>query len=134
MRQAADSAILTDAASTNGTAEAIGIDGMAAKAKTSKAKAPSPAPDGAGGCVVLVGTYKGDQLTSWPGWYNWPISDKDEIGETEASRITELWLFQGTKEQRNYKEGFVSFKICKEQERNHIYPRTIEFYRENSPR
>ncbi len=27
--------------------------------------------------VVLVGTYKGDQLTRWRGWYNYPISDGD---------------------------------------------------------
>ena len=26
---------------------------------------------------VLVGTYKGDQLTDWRGWYNYPISDGD---------------------------------------------------------
>ncbi len=95
---------------------------MTAKAKTAKAKASSPAPDGANGRVVLVGTYKGDQLTSWPGWYNWPISDKDEIDETEASRITELWLFQGTKEQRNYKAEFVGFKTRDELVRDYGYP------------
>ena len=27
--------------------------------------------------VVLVGTYKGDQLTRWRGWYNYPISEGD---------------------------------------------------------
>ena len=27
--------------------------------------------------VVLVGTYKGDQLTRWRGWYCWPISADD---------------------------------------------------------
>ena len=31
----------------------------------------------ASGRMVLVGTYKGDQLTRWRGWYNYPISDKD---------------------------------------------------------
>ena len=30
-----------------------------------------------GGRIVLVGTYRGDQLTQWPGWYNYPISDED---------------------------------------------------------
>ena len=30
--------------------------------------------DGAArGCVVLVGTYRGDQLKDWPGWYCWPL-------------------------------------------------------------
>ena len=23
--------------------------------------------------VVLVGTYRGDQLKDWPGWYCWPL-------------------------------------------------------------
>ena len=29
------------------------------------------------GRVALVATYKGDQLTKWRGWYNYPISDED---------------------------------------------------------
>ena len=32
---------------------------------------------------VLVGTYKGDQLTKWRGWYNYPIGAKDRITEAE---------------------------------------------------
>ena len=40
--------------------------------------------------VVLVGTYKGDQLTKWRGWYNYPISDKDKITEADAASISEL--------------------------------------------
>lgn len=32
--------------------------------------------------IVLVGTYKGDQLTKWRRWYNYPISDDDKIGAT----------------------------------------------------
>ena len=43
--------------------------------------------------IVLVGTYKGDQLTKWRGWYNYPISDDDKITEADAASITELWLF-----------------------------------------
>jgi len=38
------------------------------KDKTKKAKA---------GKWVLVGTYKGNQLTRWSGWYSYPISDKE---------------------------------------------------------
>ena len=34
--------------------------------------------------VVLVGTYKGDQLTDWPGWYCWPL----EAGESHAKSAT----------------------------------------------
>lgn len=50
--------------------------------------------------VVLVGTYKGGQLTDWRGWYNYPISGKDEITEADAAAITELWLFNGVNEHR----------------------------------
>ena len=52
--------------------------------------------------VVLVGTYKGDQLTRWRGWYNYPISDED-LSRADFSLITELWLFNGTKDQKTYK-------------------------------
>ena len=38
--------------------------------------------------VVLVGTYKGEQLTKWRGWYNYPISEKDKIGADDAAKIT----------------------------------------------
>lgn len=51
--------------------------------------------------IVLVGTYKGDQLTKWRGWYNYPISDDDKISADDAVKITELWLFKGTKEQKH---------------------------------
>ena len=27
------------------------------------------------GRVVLVGTYKDDQLAKWRGWYNWPLKE-----------------------------------------------------------
>lgn len=60
--------------------------------------------------IVLVGTYKGDQLTKWQGWYNYPISDGDKISPEDAARITELWLFKGKKDQRNYKAKFVGIK------------------------
>ena len=32
--------------------------------------------------VVLVGTYKGDQLKDWPGWYCWPL-DKGQCCQCE---------------------------------------------------
>lgn len=64
--------------------------------------------------IVLVGTYKGDQLTKWCGWYNYPISDDDKIGADDAAKITELWLFNGEKDQRNYKAQFVGIKTRKE--------------------
>lgn len=69
---------------------------------------------GAAGRIVLVGTYKGDQLTKWRGWYNYPISDDDKIGADDAAKITELWLFNGKKDQRIYKAQFVGIKTRKE--------------------
>ena len=35
--------------------------------------------------IVLVGTYKGDQLTKWRGWYNNPVSEADQIAEADAA-------------------------------------------------
>ncbi len=74
------------------------------------------------GRIVLVGTYKGDQLTKWRGWYNYPISDDDKIGADDAAKITELWLFNGKKEQRNYKAQFVGIKTRKELIGDYAYP------------
>ena len=64
--------------------------------------------------IVLVGTYKGDQLTKWRGWANYPISAKDKISEADAAKVNELWLFKGTKAQKNYKAEFVGIKTRKE--------------------
>ena len=72
--------------------------------------------------IVLVGTYKGDQLTDWRGWYNYPVSGKDKIAETDAAKITELWLFKGTKEQRTYKAEFVGGKTRQELIDDYGYP------------
>ena len=72
--------------------------------------------------VVLVGTYKGDQLTAWRGWYNYPISDDDKITEADAAKITELWLFKGTKDERRYKAEFVGVKTRQELMRDYGYP------------
>ena len=70
--------------------------------------------------VVLVGTYKGDQLSAWRGWYCWPMSNEElkmDTGEFPAqgfSKVNELWLFQGTKEQRNYTAEFMGIKTREE--------------------
>ena len=88
--------------------------------------------------IVLVGTYKGDQLTKWRGWYNYPISDEElsraepqRRGENELvtncdklwfSKINELWLFKGKKEQRNYKASFVGIKTRQELISDYGYP------------
>ena len=93
-----------------------------------------------GGRVVLVGTYKGDQLTHWRGWYNYPMESvkckvesvkcgRDALVASESSQqpadfsqINELWLFQGTKDQRNYKAEFVGIKTREELIRDYGYP------------
>ena len=71
---------------------------------------------------VLVATYKGDQLTKWRGWYNYPISDEDKINDVDAAKITELWLFKGTKDERRYKAEFVGVKTRKELINDYGYP------------
>ena len=45
--------------------------------------------------IVLVGTYKGDQLKKWRGWYNYPISDMDKIGAEDAEHVVEYGGFYG---------------------------------------
>ena len=101
------------------------------------------------GRVVLVGTYRGDQLTKWRGWYNYPVSEDDisrvEHGErvdsgravlrrdrectggsapsvTIFSKVNELWLFRGTAAQRNYRAEFVGVKTREELIRDYGYP------------
>ena len=72
--------------------------------------------------IVLVATYKGDQLTKWPGWYNYPIKDGDKISADDAAKITELWLFRGTAEQKNYTASFVGIKTRQELIDEYGYP------------
>lgn len=87
---------------------------MAKKKKATEDLAEQTANEAKKKRFVLVGTYKGDQLTRWPGWYNYPISEKDDIGEANAAKINELWLFKGTKDQRTYKAEFVGVKTRQE--------------------
>ena len=72
--------------------------------------------------AVLVGTYKGDQLKKWRGWYNYPVSDNDKITEADAAKIGELWLFNGTKDERRYKAEFVGVKTRAELVADYGYP------------
>ena len=72
--------------------------------------------------VVLVGTYREGQLEVWTGLYNWPLGPNDEISETDAAQIGELWLFKGTKEQRSFKATFLGVKTREELVRDYAYP------------
>lgn len=82
------------------------------------AKAKSAKPER----FVIVGTYKGDQLAKWRGWYNYPISDDDKISAEDAAKITELWLFAGVKDERRYKAKFVGIKTRRELIDGYGYP------------
>lgn len=72
--------------------------------------------------IVLVGTYKGNQLEKWRGWYCYPVSDEDKALEDSASRINELWLFKGTVGQKTYKAEFVGIKKREELVQEYGYP------------
>ena len=78
--------------------------------------------NGSANRIVLVGTYKGDQLTKWRGWYNYPISDEDKISSDDAAKITELWLFKGVKDECRYKAQFVGVKTRQELIDDYGYP------------
>ena len=95
---------------------------MAVKKDKSLQRGVSHAKCETPGRIVLVGTYKGDQLTDWRGWYNYPISDEDKITDAEAAKITELWLFKGTKDERHYKAEFVGVKTRQELIDGYGYP------------
>ena len=95
--------------------------------------------------IVLVGTYRGDQLKDWTGWYCWPLDDdvsaaKAAKGEGRApSRpqggtgssseppewlpsVTELWLYKGAADERRYRAEFVGVKTREELIRDYGYP------------
>ena len=128
---------------------------MAAKKENNGRRGVSHANCEAPGKVVLVGTYKGDQLTAWRGWYNYPVSEDDfsrvehvervegragsplsaaPDGASPANlstsqpfnlstfqRVTELWLFNGTKDERRYRAEFVGVKTREELIRDYGY-------------
>ena len=68
---------------------------------------PKKKPEEQAKKTVLVGTYKGDQLEKWPGYYNYPISSKDKIDVESAKKVNELWLFQGAKAGRYFSAEYV---------------------------
>jgi site-specific DNA-methyltransferase (adenine-specific) len=114
---------------------------MAVKKDKKRRRGVSQAKCETSGRIVLVGTYKGDQLTDWRGWYNYPISDSDFSRVEHVERvdgrarspsapqlpadyscINELWLFKGTKDERRYKAEFVGIKTREELIRDYGYP------------
>ena len=82
---------------------------MAEKLLKKKAHKVSPKkkPEEQAKKTVLVGTYKGDQLEKWPGYYNYPISSKDKINVESAKKVNELWLFQGAKAGRYFSAEYM---------------------------
>lgn len=74
--------------------------------------------------VVLIGTYKGNQLEKWPNYYNYPILDSDKITKEEAKHIDELWLFKGTTAQKTFSAKFIGIKTREELINKYDYPAT----------
>ena len=94
------------------------------------------------GRIVLVGTYRGDQLTKWRGWYNYPVESGEEckvesgkcrvgggedlnnstLSTLNFQLVNELWLFNGTKDERRYKAEFVGIKTRQELIDDYGYP------------
>lgn len=60
--------------------------------------------------TVLVGVYNGNQLQDWQGYYNYPITEKDEIITDEIKKINELWLFDENKSQKYFSAVFLGIK------------------------
>ena len=69
--------------------------------------------------MVLIGTYWDGQFKKWEGYYNYPISDADKV---EPEKINELWLFNGSKQQRTFTAEFVGIKTRKELVSEYKYP------------
>lgn len=98
--------------------------------------------------IVLVGTYRGDQLKDWPGWYCWPLDggvfaaksakvakregcapSRPQGGSGSPSeppewlpRVSELWLYRGTADERRYRAEFIGVKTREELIRDYGYP------------
>ena len=72
--------------------------------------------------VILVGTYKGNQLTNWQGWYCYPIFKEDDDILSWANKINELWLFKGHEEQKSFGAEFVGIKTRDELINEYAYP------------
>ena len=71
---------------------------MAKLLKTKKHKvAPKKAAKCAPKKIVLVGTYKEDQLIKWPQYYNYPLLKVDLLDADVCRDVNELWLFKGPK-------------------------------------
>ena len=98
--------------------------------------------------IVLVGTYRGDQLKDWPGWYCWPLDggvfaaksakvakregrapSRPQGGSGSPSeppewlpRVSELWLYRGTADERRYRAEFIGVKTREELICDYGYP------------
>lgn len=71
--------------------------------------------------VVLVGTYRGKQLEEWPEYYNYPIFKGEKFDEDACKRVSELWLFSGTKDQRSFTVEYVGVKTRAELVKDYGY-------------
>ena len=90
--------------------------------KKQKTFRKTPAGNASTSKGVLVGTYKSGQLEMWKGFYNYPVRAQDGWSEKNISQIRELWLFNGSKEQRTFSAEFIGVKTRKELVRDYGYP------------
>lgn len=72
--------------------------------------------------TILVGTYKTDQLSRWPGYYNYPLSAKDKFQAENAKIVDEIWLFQGEKAGKYFSATFIGEFTRKELQDKFAYP------------
>lgn len=60
--------------------------------------------------VVLVGTYRSAQMKKWilpKGYYNYPVSDKDDCSPEHCAAIKELWLYNGKTDRKVFGAKFL---------------------------
>lgn len=74
--------------------------------------------------IVLAGTYRKGQLERWKGFYNYPIEDADHIDKGLCKAISELWLFNGTKQRRCFLAKYLGVATRQELIEKYDYPAT----------
>ena len=72
--------------------------------------------------TVLVGTYRGNQLEEWLGYYNYPLTAKDKFDVESAKKVNEIWLFQAAKDGRFFAAEFIGEFTREQLKKQFAYP------------
>lgn len=72
--------------------------------------------------MVLVGTYKGNQIEDWPGYYNYPLHEDDIVDDEAGKGINEIWLFKGKDESHFFTAQFLGKYTRKQLKERFGYP------------